>query len=101
LSCAKLCCSLKSMNRISNRLRHWGRECPPSPQRKHMRPVASLCLGGVDPPTNVVGTWGGPEMFKMEGVKREAAGARVVSCGGGFWNTLEVFVGVGAIHECI
>jgi hypothetical protein len=50
---------------------------------------------------NVVGTRGAPKAFEMEGVKHEAAGTRVVDCGGGFRNTVEVFGGVGAIREYV
>jgi hypothetical protein len=101
LSCGKLCRSSKSMNQTSNCLGHWGQECPPLPQWKHMRPIASFGLGGADPPTNMVGTWGGPKAFEMGGIKRETVGTNVVTHGGGFWNTLEVFGGVGAICEYI
>jgi hypothetical protein len=66
-----------------------------------MRPIAFFGLGGADPPMNVVGTWGGPKAFEMGGVKHEAVGTSIMTRGGGFRNTLEVFGGVGEIHEYI
>jgi hypothetical protein len=66
-----------------------------------MRPIASFGLGGADPPTNVVGTQGGPEVVEMEGIKHETVGTSIMTCGGGFRNTLEVFRGVGAIREYV
>jgi hypothetical protein len=50
---------------------------------------------------NVVGTQGGPETFKMEGVKCEGVG-KCSTHGVGLQNTLEAFKGVGGrgmIHE--
>jgi hypothetical protein len=82
------------MNWTSNHIGHWGRECPPLLQWKHMRPVASLGLGGADPPTNVVGTQGGPGMFKVGGVKCKGVG-KCLMHGIGLRNTLEAFEGVG------
>jgi len=59
-----------------------------------MRPVASLGLGGADPPMNVVGTQGGPETFEVGVVKCEGVG-KCSTCGIGLRDTLEAFKGVG------